>query len=256
MFFSSFRCPMFISFILLLLLPFVLLSLLLSSVRVSFPFSLLSWSGLTRSPSCVSCVSPYQLLNAWINAMNQMDQSMTKLPTYIKPPEPISTAYFINSSLLSECLYAYPCIFARQRIGKKLPWHRAHKKQQDCWTRLLYAVRAVSKESRQLVLSRTSSLFIFVSFSFVMLVLIFSSVLNFLLSSRLYFLFLFCLLFTSLISHSALRVYVTFLTASAWFCNISLHLVSAHSTFPTVCCDWSQLRCIENPLRHGADGER
>jgi hypothetical protein len=37
---------------------------------------------------------------------------------YITAPEPISTAYFINSSHQSECLYVYPPIVARQWLSK------------------------------------------------------------------------------------------------------------------------------------------
>jgi hypothetical protein len=37
---------------------------------------------------------------------------------YIMALEPISTAYFINPSDQSECLYVYPPIVARQRLGK------------------------------------------------------------------------------------------------------------------------------------------
>jgi hypothetical protein len=33
-------------------------------------------------------------------------------------PGPISTAYFINPSHQSVCLYVYPLIFTRQRLGK------------------------------------------------------------------------------------------------------------------------------------------
>jgi hypothetical protein len=33
-------------------------------------------------------------------------------------PEPIATAYFINPSLQSVCLYVYPLLVARQRLGK------------------------------------------------------------------------------------------------------------------------------------------
>jgi hypothetical protein len=35
-------------------------------------------------------------------------------------PEPISTAYFINPSHQSVCLYVYPPIVARQRLGKNV----------------------------------------------------------------------------------------------------------------------------------------
>jgi hypothetical protein len=46
------------------------------------------------------CVSFTQLLNAWTIFM--------KLGMYIMAPEPTSTAYFINSSHQSLCLYVYP----------------------------------------------------------------------------------------------------------------------------------------------------
>jgi hypothetical protein len=35
-------------------------------------------------------------------------------------PEPISTAYFINPSDQSVCLYVYPPIVAMQRLGKNI----------------------------------------------------------------------------------------------------------------------------------------
>jgi hypothetical protein len=50
-----------------------------------------------RSPccQCVSlCISPLS--------------TFAKLRTYIMAPEPISTAYFINPSHQSVCLYVYP----------------------------------------------------------------------------------------------------------------------------------------------------
>jgi hypothetical protein len=37
---------------------------------------------------------------------------------YILTTEPISTAYFINPTHQSVCLYVYPTIFDRQRLGK------------------------------------------------------------------------------------------------------------------------------------------
>jgi hypothetical protein len=43
-----------------------------------------------------------------------------KLGMFIMAPEPISTAYFINPSHQSVCLYVYPVIVARQRLGKKV----------------------------------------------------------------------------------------------------------------------------------------
>jgi hypothetical protein len=44
----------------------------------------------------------------------------TALGTYIMTPEAISTAYFINSSHQSLCLYMKPLIVARQRLSKNV----------------------------------------------------------------------------------------------------------------------------------------
>jgi hypothetical protein len=41
-----------------------------------------------------------------------------KLGMYIMAPEPILKAYFINPSHQSVCLYVYPFIIDRQRLGK------------------------------------------------------------------------------------------------------------------------------------------
>jgi hypothetical protein len=41
-----------------------------------------------------------------------------KFDMYIMAPEPISTAFFINPSHQSVCLYVYPPFVARQRLGK------------------------------------------------------------------------------------------------------------------------------------------
>jgi hypothetical protein len=43
-----------------------------------------------------------------------------KLGMYIMAPEPISTANFINLSYQFVCLYVYPAIVARQRLGKNV----------------------------------------------------------------------------------------------------------------------------------------
>jgi hypothetical protein len=43
-----------------------------------------------------------------------------KLGMYIMAPEPISMAYLINPSYQSVCLYVYPPIAARQRLGKNV----------------------------------------------------------------------------------------------------------------------------------------
>jgi hypothetical protein len=40
--------------------------------------------------------------------------------SYIMALEPISTAYFINPSHRFVCLYVYPPIVARQRLGKNV----------------------------------------------------------------------------------------------------------------------------------------
>jgi hypothetical protein len=44
-----------------------------------------------------------------------------KFGVYIVAPEPITTAYFINPSHQSVCLYVYPLnVVARQRLGKNV----------------------------------------------------------------------------------------------------------------------------------------
>jgi hypothetical protein len=43
-----------------------------------------------------------------------------KLGMHIMAPEPISTAYLKNPSHQSVCLYVYPPIVARQRLGKNV----------------------------------------------------------------------------------------------------------------------------------------
>jgi hypothetical protein len=43
-----------------------------------------------------------------------------KLGMYIMAPEPISTAYFINPSHQSMCLYVYPPVIARQWLDKNV----------------------------------------------------------------------------------------------------------------------------------------
>jgi hypothetical protein len=58
-------------------------------------FSLLSWSRLMRSPSCL-CVSPYQLLNGLTSLYETWYVYMAT--------EPVSAACFINPSHQSVCL--------------------------------------------------------------------------------------------------------------------------------------------------------
>jgi hypothetical protein len=58
------------------------------------------------------CVSVYPLLiNFWM-----LEPIFMKPSTYIMPPEPISTAYFINPSHQSVCLYVCPPTVATQRL--------------------------------------------------------------------------------------------------------------------------------------------
>jgi hypothetical protein len=45
---------------------------------------------------------------------------LSKLCTYIMTLEPISTAHFINPSHQSVCLYVYPPMVPRQRLGKNV----------------------------------------------------------------------------------------------------------------------------------------
>jgi hypothetical protein len=69
-----------------------------------------------RSPCCLyvreSVYSPYQPLNALISLM--------KLGIYIMAPKPISTAYCINPSHQSVCLYVYPLLLPGNRQVRTL----------------------------------------------------------------------------------------------------------------------------------------
>jgi hypothetical protein len=58
------------------------------------------------------CVSPF--MNFWM-----AEPVITKLGMYIMAPLPIPTACFINPSHQSLCLYVYPVIVSRQRLGKR-----------------------------------------------------------------------------------------------------------------------------------------
>jgi hypothetical protein len=81
---------------------------------------------LMRSPCCLCvCVSSLQTFS--------MPQTiLMKFGTCIIAPEPISTAYFINPSHQSVCLYVYHHIVARQRLGKHVL-----APTQNCWRRLV-----------------------------------------------------------------------------------------------------------------------
>jgi hypothetical protein len=77
----------------------------------------------------VVCVSESPPINFWMPEPIRM-----KLGMYIMAPDPISTAYFINPSHKSVCLYVYslsllgkgwvkciPPFIARQRLGRHVP---------------------------------------------------------------------------------------------------------------------------------------
>jgi hypothetical protein len=105
-----------------------------------------------KSSCCLFVYPP--LINFWMPEPIFMILDMC-----IVAPEPISTASFINSSHYSVCLYVYPPIVARERLGKKC--YRGNEHTRSNWgiIRLVIfcAVHDVSKESKQLVLHRTSS---------------------------------------------------------------------------------------------------
>jgi hypothetical protein len=67
-----------------------------------------------------------------------------QLYMYIMPPEPISTAYSINPSHQSVCLYVYPLIVARKRLSKNIP---AETNRRIVGGVAFYTVCVVSKES-------------------------------------------------------------------------------------------------------------
>jgi hypothetical protein len=71
-----------------------------------------------------------------------------KLGVYIMASEPISTAYFINPSHQSVCLYVYPPIVARQRLGRHVPVAvNTLNNRRIVGGVVFYAARVVSKES-------------------------------------------------------------------------------------------------------------
>jgi hypothetical protein len=84
------------------------------------------------------------------------DPIFMKLGMYIMAPELVSTAYFINPSHESVCLY--PPNVARQWLGKHVP-AATRNNRKNIGGVVFYAVRVVSKESRRLVLPRTSCWF-------------------------------------------------------------------------------------------------
>jgi hypothetical protein len=70
--------------------------------------------------------------------------------------QPISTAYFINPSYQSVCLYVYPLIVASQRLGKNVTaGTNTRSSGRIVWRIVFNAIYAVPKESRRLVLCYT-----------------------------------------------------------------------------------------------------
>jgi hypothetical protein len=94
-----------------------------------------------RLPCCLCvCVSlPINFLMS--------EQIFMKLGMYIMSPEPVSTAYFINPSHQSVCLYVYPPIVTRQRLGKHVPAAMIIRKNRRIIGRVVFCtVRVVLKE--------------------------------------------------------------------------------------------------------------
>jgi hypothetical protein len=83
-----------------------------------------------------------------------------KLGIYIMAPESISTAYFINPSHQSLCYHVHHPIVARQRLGKNITAATdiPLNNRRIVVRVVFYAARAITKESRRLVLPRTSCL--------------------------------------------------------------------------------------------------
>jgi hypothetical protein len=72
-----------------------------------------------------------------------------KLGVYIVAPERISAAYFINSFPQAVCVYVYPPIVARQRLGKNVTAARFELLAAS------FSVRSVSYQ-KKVTLHRTS----------------------------------------------------------------------------------------------------
>jgi hypothetical protein len=65
---------------------------------------------------------------------------MMRLGMYIMAPEHTSKAYLINPSHQSACLYVYPSIVTRQRLGKSVPAATVKSQQSDVSHQLRYSV--------------------------------------------------------------------------------------------------------------------
>jgi hypothetical protein len=66
---------------------------------------------------------------------------------YIMAPEPISTAYFINPSHQSVCLYVYPLIVARQRLEQTFRGNEyTQNHRRIVGSVVFHAIRVVSRK--------------------------------------------------------------------------------------------------------------
>jgi hypothetical protein len=59
-------------------------------------------------------------VNPSLSTCEYLKPIFTKLGIYIMSLEPVSTAYFINTSHQFACLYVYLSIVTRQRLGKNV----------------------------------------------------------------------------------------------------------------------------------------
>jgi hypothetical protein len=104
-----------------------------------------------RSPCCLCLRNP--LVN-----VSMSEPMCMKLGMHIMTPDPISTAYFINPSHQSVCLY--PLIITKQRLGGKVTAARNTRENRRTFRCIFfYAVCVISKEIRLLVLPRTDVTF-------------------------------------------------------------------------------------------------
>jgi hypothetical protein len=89
----------------------------------------------------VVCVS--RRINFWM-----LEPIFMKLGMYIMAHEPISTAYFLNPSYQSVCLYVYPPIVARQRFCKNVTAAtNAHATIEELFDES-FSMRSVSYQSK------------------------------------------------------------------------------------------------------------
>jgi hypothetical protein len=100
-----------------------------------------------RSPCCL-CIRPLVFL--------MPEPVFMKLGMYIMPPEPISTAYFINPTHQPVYLYVYP----RVSLLGNGSVNTFPRQPRIVGGVVFYAARVVSKESRPSVLNRTYCFFL------------------------------------------------------------------------------------------------